>query len=69
MAHCKKIKQENKLLVIHDPNLSLHDVIYKLIMENGFLIKEHNWSIEQMEIRATYDAFRITNLVNKHLNS
>lgn len=48
---------------------SLHSEILNVIMENGFLIKQENWSIEQQEIRATYDSFRIINLVNDKLSN
>ena len=54
---------------ITDVIKSLHSEILNVIMENGFLIKQENWSIEQQEIRATYDSFRIINLVNDKLSN
>ena len=36
-------------------------------MENGFLIKQENWDVKSMEMRAEYDSFRILNLIEKAL--
>lgn len=68
MAYSKKLKQVNKSLRISDETCSLHKEILDVIMVNGFLIKQENWNESQMEMRATYDSFRIINLVNNHLN-
>ncbi len=43
----------------------LHKSILEIIMENGFLIKQENWNVSQMETRATYDSFRIINLLSR----
>jgi hypothetical protein len=69
MAYSKKLKQRDKVLHIADVSGSLHRQILEVIMENGFLNKENNWTDSQMEIRATYDAFRIMNLVSSHLSN
>lgn len=69
MAYSKNLKQRNKVLHIADVSGSLHHQILKVIMENGFLIKQENWDDKQMEMRATYDAFRIMNLVSSHLSN
>lgn len=69
MAYSKNLKQRNKALHIADVSGSLHRQILKVIMENGFLNKENNWTDSEMEIRATYDAFRIMNLVSSHLSN
>lgn len=69
MAYSKNLKQRNKALHIADVSGSLHRQIIEVIMENGFLNKENNWTDAQMEIRATYDAFRIMNLVDSHLSN
>jgi hypothetical protein len=69
MAYSKNLKQRNKALHIADVSGSLHRQILEVIMENGFLIKERNWNEGQMEIRATYDSFRIINLVSNHLSN
>ena len=69
MAYSKNLKQRDKALHIADVSGSLHRQILEVIMENGFLIKQENWDEKQMEIRATYDAFRIMNLVGTHLSN
>ena len=65
MAKLSKKQQSH----ITDVIKSLHSEILNVIMENGFLIKQENWSIEKQEIRATYDSFRIVNLVNDKLSN
>lgn len=54
---------------ITDVIKSLHSEILYIIMENGFLIKQENWNVEQQELRAVYDSFRIINIVNDKLSS
>jgi hypothetical protein len=65
MAKLSKKQQSN----ITDVIKSLHGEILDIIMENGFLIKQEKWNIEQQEIRATYESFRIINLVNDKLSN
>lgn len=69
MAYSKKLKQQNKKLRINDADNSLHRQIREVIMENEFLVKQEGWNASQVEIRATYDAFRIINLVEAHLTN
>ena len=65
MAKLSKKQQSH----ITDVIKSLHGEILDIIMENGFLIKQEKWNIEQQEIRATYESFRIINLVNDKLSN
>lgn len=69
MAYSKNLKQRDKILYVTDVSGTLHHQILEVIIENGLLFKQENWDESQMEFRATYDAFRIINLVSKHLNN
>jgi septum formation inhibitor-activating ATPase MinD len=69
MAYSKNLKQRDKVLRIADVSGSLHRQILEIIMENGFLIKQENWDTSHMEMRAVYDAYRVLNLVEEHLNN
>lgn len=42
-----------------------HSKIVKVLMELQFISKENDWNNSQKEIRATYDAHRILNLMDK----
>ena len=54
---------------IADVIKSLHSEILNVIMENGFLIKQENWNVEQQELRAVYDSFRIINIINDKISN
>lgn len=65
MAKLSKKQQSHIADIIE----SFHSEILNVIMENGFLIKQENWSIEQQELRAVYDSFRIINIINDKLSN
>jgi len=47
---------------------SLHDKIRSVIIENSIITKEQNWDLKSCELRATYDAFRILNIIQDKFN-
>jgi len=42
---------------------SLHNDFRNILIENAILAKENNWDITSIEMRGTYDSFRILNLI------
>ena len=67
MAYSKNLVTVNKELKISDKEYVLHKQIKAIIMENGFLIKENEWDVSGMEIRANYNSFRIINIIQSYL--
>jgi len=43
---------------------SLHDKIRSVIIENSIITKEQDWDLKSIQIRGTYDAFRILNIIH-----
>jgi hypothetical protein len=48
-------------------NYEIFDKVLEIIMENGFIIREKKLECSEMQTRATYDSFRIINLISDYL--
>ena len=45
--------------------MELNKEIKKLLLEHRQICEENDWTENQKNIRATYDTFRIQNIINK----
>ena len=45
------------------------DDIKGILIESSLLAIENEWSLTEIEIRSTYDSFRILNLIHDALNN
>jgi len=43
---------------------SIREEVQNILIENSLLAKENNWDFTKIELRSTYDSFRILNIIH-----